>query len=111
MSKDIVQQTRKVVSMHPDNEKDQCCSKPIAHSKFNECGIEEQVKRLHQVVQDLRRSLQWSYDREQRLHTKVFALEHHQHAVNGDCMLRIEDINRGNNEISGGIASSIDLLA
>lgn len=98
--------------MHPDNEEDQCCAtKPITHLKFDECGIEEKVKRLHNVIQDLRRSLQWSYDRECRMATKIHALENHQHSSNGACMITIENANRGDNQILGGIAASIDLLA
>ena len=100
--------------MHPDNEKDTCCSKPMSVPtplKFAECGIEEQVKRLHQVIQELRRSLHWSYDAQNKAATKIYALEHHQHSEKGDCMIRIEDTNRDGNGISGGVSSSIDILA
>lgn len=92
-------------------EKDTCCKSPEGFKKFDEVGVEEKVKRLHSVIQDLRRSLQWSHDRECRMATKIHALENHQHSANGACMITIENANRGNNEISGGIANSIDLLA
>lgn len=92
-------------------ETDRCSKSPEPFKKFNECGIEEQVKRIHGVIYDLRRSLQWSYDRECRMATKIHALENHQHSSNGACMITIENANRGNSEISGGIANSIDLLA
>ncbi len=105
--------------MHPDNNKDQCCktmqSPPLREQektlKFNECGIEEKVARLHAEIVDLRRSLQWANDSQSRMATKLFSLEHHQHSSNGDCMLRIEDINRGDNQISGGLCASVDYLA
>lgn len=101
--------------MHPNENKDQesCCKsqdKPKGVTKFNECGIEEQVLRLHAVVRSLQQTLKYSYDIQCRLQTKLFALERHQHSSSGECMLRIEDINRGDNSISGGLCASIDYL-
>lgn len=97
-----------------DNKKDSCCSserlEPKKVSKFQDCGIEEQVLRLHAVVRSLQQSSKWSYNIQCSLQTKLHALEHHQHSSNGDCMLRIEDITRGNNENSGGLSASIDYL-
>lgn len=103
--------------MRPDQNKEQdsCCKQAepesIRHKKFNECGIEEQVLRLHAVMRGLQQSLRWSYDVQSRLQTKLFALEHHQHSSNGDCMLRIEDVNRGSNQVSSSeLGISIDYL-
>lgn len=93
-------------------EKDTCCKSPEPFKKFNECGIEEQVQRLQSVVQDLKRTLQWSYASECRMATKIHALENHQHSESGKCMITIEDSNRDKNESGTGIASSsFDLLA
>ncbi len=105
--------------MHPEQNKDQCCSTnqeqlpPMAktHQKFAECGIEQQVKRLHAEIMGLRQSLRWINDSQSRTNTKLYALEHHQHSEKGDCMIRIEDTNRGGSEISGSLCSSIDYLA
>lgn len=98
------------------NDKDNCCESatpPMSKKilKFNECGIEEKVARLHAEIVGMRQSFRYSYDSQSRLATKLFALEHHQHSANGDCMLRIEDVNRGDNSISGGICASVDYLA
>ena len=102
------------------NDKDQCCASERIPSltdgmskpkKFNDCGIEEKVARLHGEIVNLRQQLRWSSDSQSRMATKLFALERHQHSSSGDCMLKIEDINRGNNEISGSLCSSIDYLA
>jgi hypothetical protein len=91
-------------------EQDSCC-KALEVSKFNDCGIEEKVVRLHSVIIDLRRSLQWGYDRECRMATQIHQLMNHQHSSSGACMITIEDSNRGNSQITGGISPSIDLLA
>ena len=102
--------------MRPEQNKEQdtCCSserlEPKKVQKFSDCGIEEQVLRLHAVVRALQQSLKWSYDKQSRLQTKLFALEHHQHSEKGDCMIRIEDTNRGSEQISGGLCASIDYL-
>lgn len=101
--------------MRPDqNEEQNTChskSESMQHKKFHECGIEEQVLRLHAVTRSLQKSLKWSYDTQSRLQTKLFALEHHQHSEKGDCMIRIEDTNRGQeNSISSSLMPSIDYL-
>lgn len=100
--------------MKPEKTQDQCCGSQMADSKeinkFKDCGIEEQVLRLHAVIRSLQQSLKWSCDIQSRLQTKLYALEHHQHSTNGECMLRIEDINRGDNENYGGLSASIDYL-
>jgi len=80
--------------------------------KFEDCPIEEKIVRLHLIVKDLRRSLEQCYHADSRLATKMYALEHHQHSEKGDCMIRIEDTNRGQGDsIGGGIAMSHDILA
>lgn len=84
---------------------------PKELSKFENCGIEEQIKRLHITIVELRRSLHWAHDSQSRLATKIYALEHHQHSEKGDCMIRIEDTNRDSNYMPGGLDSSIDILA
>ena len=97
----------------PDDSKDCCQSeKPRELGRFEDAPIEEKIKRLHMVLSDIRRSLHWVHDSQSALATKIYALEHHQHSEKGDCMIRIEDTNRGQNaSIYGGIASQIDLLA
>lgn len=107
--------------MNRDNQQDTCCeaaqSEPMSmspkkHLKFNECDIEEKVARLHAEVVGLRQSLRWSHESQSRMATKLFSLEHHQHSSNGSCMLRIEDVNRGDNDkMAGGLCASIDYLA
>ena len=96
----------------PDENKDtQCMSeRPRELGKFEDAPIEEKIKRLHLVLQEIRRSLHWIHDSQSQTATKIYALEHHQHSEKGDCMIRIEDTNR-KGQITGGLASSIDLLA
>ena len=102
--------------MNPEPDQKNCCKdesliRGVLHLKFKECGIETQVERLHAEVIGLRQANRWMNDYMNRMATKLHALEHHQHSEKGDCMIRIEDTNRGGNEMSVGVCSSIDYLA
>ena len=107
--------------MHPDQEKDyankqaqgNCCTsdKPQVLKDFNSCGIEEKVARLHSTIKDLRRELGYVYQNNHGLAIKMYALEHHQHSENGDCLIRIEDSNRNGSGITRSNISNHDLLA
>ena len=92
------------------NEKDTCCSTPQTIKLFDECGTEEQVKRLKTVIRNLQQEFRWVHSRAQRYETKIFALERHQHSQSGDCMLRIEDANRDGNQLSESSPKGIDIL-
>lgn len=95
----------------------ECCTNPDLQpnqqkelKKFNECMLEEKVERLHMVVKQLRQSLEYSYNQNCTLSTRIYALEMHRHSKDGDCMIKIQDANRLNNDRLIGVPSTLDLL-
>lgn len=104
------------------NDKDQCCEsdqaipslqdsmkKPL---KFKDCGLEEQIARLHGEICNMRHTISYFHRENEELRMKINLLRFHQHAINGDCVVRVEDKLAQNQLRGSGIGcTSTDYLA